>query len=153
MTRERRTLDLEAAIAGLVDVTDAGRLKLRVVALGWATVDTARASTELAEFGPFRPARDDPILGASCAVGGSMDICLTILEPVTEGRLAATLARHDEGPAVLWLSGHPRADGPAAIRLSTAVLGPFGDERLLLGGPLGGPHILVLHAPPGTIER
>ena len=142
---------LEDAIRQMSAETGADRLGLPVIGLGWATVDTERGAAELADYGPFEPAPDEAILGARCVLGppGPGDLRIAIVEPNTEGRLAATLARHDEGPAVLWAAGTPGAD----LRLSTAADGPFGKERLVLGGPLGGRHLIVVERPAGTIER
>ena len=143
-------LDITDAVAHLAAVTRADVLGLPVVALGWATVDTERAVAELHAYGPFMPAAAETILGAHFVVGSrSADVQVAILEPNTEGRLAATLARHDEGPAVLWVAGAP----PPGLRLSTWSDGPFGRERLVLGGPLGGRRLLVVDLPAGTIER
>jgi len=144
------TLDLADAAARLAAVTGGEALGLPVVALGWATVDTERALAELGEHGPFEAAPDEAILGARCAVGSrDAALRLAILEPNTEGRLAATLARHAEGPAVLWLAGAP----PPDLRVSAPADGPFGRERLVLGGTLGDRHLLVVERPAGTIER
>jgi len=146
-----RRPELQDAIRRLTAETGADRVGLPVIALGWATVDTERGAAELSDYGPFEPGPDEAILGARSAVGppGSNDLRVAIVEPNTEGRLAATLARHDEGPAVLWVAGAPQGD----LRLSTAADGPFGRERLVLGGGLGGRHLIVVEAPAGTIER
>jgi hypothetical protein len=143
--------DLQDAVTRLSAETGAERLGLPVIALGWATVDTERGATELAEHGPFERAADETILGARCVVGSPAPggIRLAVLEPNTEGRLAATLARHDEGPAVLWVAGTP----PAHVPLSTVAIGPFGSECLVLGGRLGGRHLVVVGRPAGTIDR
>jgi hypothetical protein len=142
-------LDPDVAVAQLVAVTGADAIDLPVIALGWATVDTERAAAALHEFGPFQIAVDEAILGAACRLGRPASVRLAILEPNTEGRLAATLARHDEGPAVLWVVGQP----PPDVRLSSPANGPFGREQLVLGVPLGGRHLLVVDQPAGTIER
>jgi hypothetical protein len=146
-----RRQDLPEAVRQLSAETGADRLGLAVVALGWATVDTERGVAELAAYGPFEPVADETILGARCVVGppATGDIRVAVVEPNTEGRLAATLARHDEGPAVLWVAGTP----PADIPVSTQAHGPFGNERLVLGGRLGGRHLIVVTGPAGTIER
>ena len=146
-------LDLDAAVARVAAGTAADRLGLPVLALGWATVDHERAAADLARAAPhavpFEPAPPESILGAACLLGRPAPIRLAILEPTTEGRLAATLARQDEGPAVLWVSGDP----PPGVTLSAPSNGPFGRERLVLGGRLGGSHVLVVDRPAGTIER
>jgi len=146
-----RRPELEASIRRLSAETGADRLGLPVIALGWATVDTERGAAELSDYGPFEPAAGEAILGARTVVGppGPGNLRVAIVEPNTEGRLAATLARHDEGPAVLWVAGAPQGD----VRLSTPADGPFGRERLVLGGRLGGRHLIVAEAPAGTIER
>ena len=145
----RSPLDLADAVASLATATEADAIGLPVIALGWATVDTDRAAARLRAYGPFEPAADETILGGRCCVGRPAPVALAILEPNTEGRLAATLARYDEGPAVLWVAGSP----PPELRLSTPAAGPFGRERLVLGAPLGGRHLLVVAPPAGTIER
>ena len=122
----------------------------RLHALGWATVELDRAERELsadARSWPRTPSSRRPIrgvLGARCRValdtfpGG---VALVLLEPATEGRLSATLARHGEGAA----GGLVRA-GPARTRQrrdGTAVgeprPGPFGPERHRLGGAITRP--------------
>ena len=145
----RGALDLADAVARLAGLSGAAELDLPVIAVGWATVDLERAAAGLEEHGPFEPGADEAILGARCALGRPAAVRLAILEPITEGRLAATLARHDEGPAVLWVAGSP----PHGRHLSTPADGPFGRELLVLGAPLGGRHLLVVEHPAGTIER
>jgi hypothetical protein len=72
---------------------------------------------------------------------------LVLLEPSTEGLLAATLARHGEGPAVTYLVA---AEDPST-RLREAGLGisapagsPLGRGRLILGGDRWGPHVVAV---------
>lgn len=135
----------------------------RSVALGWATVDMERAVQELGDAlgipaHRFAVAPDTRLLGARCRVasgalpGGSS---LVVLEPATEGRLAATLARLGEGPSATWLlvPGDPATGGAPgeAIAASAERDGPLGPERLVLGGPAHGPHRLLVR-PPGTIR-
>jgi hypothetical protein len=141
----------------------------RTVALGWATVELDRASTELGrELGitpdRFVVAPDTRILGACCRVATAVlpdGSSLAILEPATEGRLAATLARFGEGPVAIWLAAtsgraadaegrSPDAPG-VTIATSAERDGPFGVERLVLGGPSHGPHRLLVGSP-GTIR-
>ena len=96
--------------------------------------------------------------------------CQQSLEPATEGRLAATLARHGEGWVATWFAAADDEDDAAAgaVSLSAGVdpfveddafsrpmrsavrAGPLGPERLLLDGPVTGPHRLVVR--PATIE-
>lgn len=75
---------------------------------------------------------------------------IALLEPDTEGRLAAALARHGEGPAVLYL-GVPSAGVSAArARLSARGIvildgsGPFGPELVVAGSPAWGPTLIVV---------
>jgi hypothetical protein len=133
----------------------------RLLALGWATVELERASASLAEAltgaGPFVAAPSTEALGGRCLVGSSglaAGPSLVILEPSTEGRLAATLARFGEGPVAAWFdapSGDAAVDGSGLVGRWTA--GPFGLEALVAGRPVHGPHLLLLPASAGTIRR
>ena len=139
---------------------DAGR-SLRTLPLIWATVEMERA---LVEFG-LNPARaaaavDDPLLGARVLVvrQDDVDTPIALAEPSTEGRLAATLARHGEGPAGRYVGlpidlGMIRVLAAAAgIAISRPAVGPFGPEVLVLGSGLGG-RSLVLVEPPAVPSR
>lgn len=126
------------------------------IAVGWATVELERATRELAGLlVPGAAFADGPasvILGARTRVSGmrlqdGREIRLVLLEPDTEGRLAATLARHGEGWVATWSFVPSGWDGP---RVSAARPGPFGRERIVLGGPISGPHHLLVEA--ATIE-
>ncbi len=115
-----------------------------VAAIGWSTVDLDRAERDLGLA--FRDAAPDVILGARSRIAsGALAVPLVLLEPTTEGRLAASLARLGEGPVVSWLVGIEGAAGP---RLSPPSMGPFGEERLQ-PGPIHGPFRLFLT--PATI--
>jgi hypothetical protein len=128
------------------------------LAVGWATVDLDRAARALASLlvvgTAFEVAPDCEHLGAHCRVGRLAEPAadgaslLVLLEPSTEGRLAETLARHDEGWCATWW---PAETGSAATRdagppTSVGRPGPLGPERLVLGGPRGGPHRLLVEA-------
>ena len=127
----------------------------RVVARGWATVDLDRAAGSLAGLlapgSRFADASRSAILGARCRVGrairddGAGADWIVLLEPDTEGRLAAHLARHDEGWAVVW-----EANG-GDVRDGTDSAGPLGGERLIDGTPAGDQFRLLLTA--ATIDR
>lgn len=96
-----------------------------VVALAWATVDAGRVAAELGMDGVDRRPRD-PALGASVVLVPSLPVPTALLEPDIEGRLAAMLARHGEGPVGLY-----------AVRAGPSVAafperGPFGPQRLLV---------------------
>jgi hypothetical protein len=140
-----------------------------LAALGWATVDADRATAETqadTDFS-FVTLPDDEHLGAR--VRGSLDRrpATLVLEPATEGRLAATLVRGGEGPAALYLvaaaGGLERlaTAGWAAREVATAGLplgaagirpGPLGPAVLLPGGAAWGPHLLVVTAAPTAPE-
>ena len=150
----------------------ARRLKLRgepealaLHAIGWATVDAERAAAELR--GILGLALVEPVALPAEAVLGARCLrlerdadddgpALILLEPKTEGRLAASLARRGEGVAVAWVA--PGLDDTrllaranlGGLLLSAVGRGPFGTERLVLGGPVWGPH-LVLIAPGATM--
>jgi len=108
-----------------------------LIGIGWATVDLDRAARELAreaglDRSRVRPAPDDEALGA---VAGRLDVkdgALILLEPRTEGRLAAALARHGEGPVAAYLD----TDAMPMASVRGALLAPRPD-------PLGGQSRLV----------
>jgi len=185
MTNEARAAvrSLEEALRAIVGTDPA----LEAVALGWATVDLDRTELAFRETlpGGSRLGRedlpDDVLLGARCR-GIRTDLpnlpMVILVEPSTEGRLAASLARYGEGPAAAWVvaagatevtvvrgtpdlpstlgaggigaPGLPGAVSPAARR-STAEPGPLGPEILLLDGAVAGPHRLLVLVRPGTI--
>jgi hypothetical protein len=136
----------------------------RAIAIGWATVELDRAAAELGvalrlRSDRFAEATVSLVLGARCLVASGVfpgEVALVLLEPVTEGRLAATLARSGEGPAAVWLAVESLADAAASVstsgaHASLARAGPFGPERLVLDGPIHGPHRLLIERP-GTIH-
>lgn len=125
---------------------------------GWATVELDRAASSfgvVAEAPGSAERRDrhshedaqDELLGASARpIRIANDREIVLLEPFTEGRLAAALARHGEGFTVLYLIVGP--DAPTRVREAGFVLsivgnGPFGPERLLIGGPRWGPFLIL----------
>jgi len=131
----------------------------RSLAIGWATVDLERAEEELVErlalqgTARDRPVPPDELLGASCRLltsgrGGEV----LLLEPSTEGRLAAALARFGEGVLAIYLrvaaTALPAAHR-AGLSLTAEGAGPVGRQRLVLGGPRWGPHVLLV-APEGN---
>jgi len=118
-----------------------------LAAVGWATVDHERAQQELdgllagdaaAALGPWVELERDPALGAAAwgriagpvVAGTSARPSLILLEPDTEGRLAAFLARFGEGVAVIYLGQGSARPG-----------------EVLRGGRPWGPHVVVLGAP------
>ena len=145
---------IEAALAA--GAGDGTPVRGRTLAVGWATVETERAVETLAvdlRVSPaaFLPALDSEALGASCLVAPGVlpgGCALVVLEAASEGLLAAALARHDEGPRVIWIAPDELAD-VAAARPSP---GPFGPERLLPGPKADGLRRLLVSLPPGTIR-
>ena len=141
----------------MTEPADPSRVTARPpLAVGWATVELDRAATVLAPMlapgTTFELATASEHLGATCRVGrvdpayvAELAGTVVLLEPSTEGRLAATLARFGEGWCATWESEAPRD-----ATLSASRDGPIGGERLVLGGPGSGPHRLVLDA--ATIE-
>ncbi len=75
----------------------------RLAAVGWATVDGERAIAGLTGT-EFRVADPDALLGARTWRADIGATALLVLEPVTEGRLAAALARRGEGIVALYLA-------------------------------------------------
>jgi hypothetical protein len=96
-----------------------------------------------------------------------------LLEPDTEGRLAATLARFGEGVGAVYVTPRPdhgagpdgapsadaaprASDAPSAIdaaRLGRPAAGPLGPGRLVLARPAWGPNIVVLDRPFAAIRN
>ncbi len=76
-----------------------------------------------------------------------------LLEPDTEGRIAASLARHGEGPAVLYVGLAVPAVTAARARLARLGVrvasgpGPFGPEVAITGTPSSGPTLVIVPLP------
>ncbi|MCJ7710583.1 MAG: hypothetical protein MUQ32_07085 [Chloroflexi bacterium] len=136
----------------------------RLAGVGWATVELDRSSAELDPWleptldGLDGPDGHDPHLGALTRVRRSPGLpgeALVLAEPVTEGRLAAALARDGEGPCVLYLEpadglGAWRA-GAASRGITTSAIrpGPLGPS-VLVSGTRSGPHLVVIEGPDGS---
>jgi hypothetical protein len=134
---------LDLARGGGSSVVAVGTLPgLRAVAI--ASVDAERTTAELRQtLEPDPPAAvrpvDDPWLGGrGFLLTGQEGLGLAILEPGTEGLLAARLARFGEGPCAAWLTG-AGADAPSTVRMTS--LGP---ARILHAGGRWGPFLLGL---------
>ncbi|MEO8462894.1 MAG: hypothetical protein ABI555_06760 [Chloroflexota bacterium] len=129
----------------------------RAIVAGWATVDLDRAQTELAAPSGLHAvpadAPPDPHLGAHARTLGRDDgsdspaPALILLEPSTEGLLAAALARHGEGYVALYLL----ADSGAAERVRGAGFsvtgersGPLGPQRLVRTSSRFGPFVVLV---------
>ena len=122
------------------------------MAVGWATVDLERTSPVCRmgggrARGPSVGATDEPALGARAPwPRRRARLALVILEPSTEGRLAAALARRGEGIACLYVEGAT----PIAGRLT--ALGRPG--RLLPHDRPWGPFVILLGpAGPGPTDQ
>jgi hypothetical protein len=150
MTDPDARAGLEAAAAAIraeVAERDPWLAEQPLVGIGWATVEQDRAATELAELASFRDTRRDANLGAFARRSPPSDHsrpAIVLLEPDTEGLLAATLARFGEGVRVVYLGPLDRADIDDTPRLGPARQGPLGPARLVIGRPAWGPHALVL---------
>ena len=130
----------------------------RVLAVIWATVDVDRVLAGIGLASVALP--DDTLLGASVRLVRPLEgQPIALLEPTTEGPIAASLARFGEGPAGQYLDA---IDGPpslvaraadAGIAIKRADEGPFGPSVLVLSGPPAGPHVVLVAGPAGTIAR
>jgi hypothetical protein len=133
---------------------------VEIVAIGWATVEHERAMAELAVLEPsggtanWQFADRDPILGASAILGFEAGAtgrpAVVVLEPDTEGRLAAGLARRGEGLAAIYLRDAAAEGSAAGPRLSN---GPLGPSSLVPGGSVWGPHLILVTSAPGGRHR
>ena len=134
----------------------------RTLAVIWATVELERALADLdvaAESAALAgQSIEDPLLGARVIVvptGGEIQIA--IAEPSTEGRLAATLARHDEGPAGRYVRSPVGLEAvrdlatAAGLAVSRPEPGPFG-RAVLVVAPLAGPHLILVDPRPDVPE-
>ena len=144
----------------------------RFLALGWATVELDRAASSWPDVrweaapreslvgarslvGRARIRADAPPVGPVPADAARADpvpadvITIVLLEPDTEGRLAASLARHGEGPAVIYVRAPLATTSVMPARLARlgirarAGTGPFGPEWAV-HGPLASSPTLVM---------
>lgn len=147
----------EAGLSLTLPLTD---VAVRIVGLGWATVDLDRVAADLrlAEGLAFDVDVRDELLGARGRAVGPVPpdgIRLVILEPFTEGRLAASLARRGEGPAALYLAPTDSDLTGAIDRLSTggvrtrSGLTALGPGAIVLGLAAAGPQLLLVAVPSG----
>lgn len=146
-------------------VRDPWLLGLPIAGIGWSTVELERAAGDLdAAFNhagmpqpAWTPGPRDDLLGASAWVsrewwptwGADDPPAIVLLEPDTEGRLAATLAKFGEGVGAIYLAA--RAGDPPdridASRLGRPTPGPLGSGRIVLARPAWGPNVIVLDRP------
>jgi len=89
--------------------------------------------------------------GAGVAQPG-LPITMVLLDPDTEGRLAAALARHAEGPAAIYVGMSGALAAGVRIRLArlgvrvSAGPGPFGPQMALTWAPASGPTLVIVPA-------
>jgi hypothetical protein len=121
---------------------------LRPLAEIWATVDLERALDGAAIDGPVTA---DPLLGARVAIVSAGDgTRKAVAEPATEGRLAATLARHGEGLVGRYLQSPVGLDAvrilaaAAGVALSRPAEGPFGPSVLVVTTLGARPHLILV---------
>jgi hypothetical protein len=126
-----------------------------IVALGWATIDLDAVRRRIegdAGFGAFDSAARDDHLGARAAVhrpgAASGEPIEVLLEPDTEGRLAASLARHGEGFAAIWFGPAAGENRELPDGFGRLADGPLGPARLLLGGPPWSLSVFLLESDP-----
>jgi hypothetical protein len=112
----------------------------RLVAVGVGAIDLERAVSDFG--GPVRPGAPDRLLGAATSI--AIDVPVVFLEPTTEGRLAASLARFGPSAVALYVG----TGGPLPASPGAATDGPFGRCGLLGGTPIWGPHLIVCAAVP-----
>jgi hypothetical protein len=160
-------LMLEPVPGGEEPPEDTDGSSLVLAGVGWATVELDRAESELApwlgepeatrgpdgtEAGSVLPEPHLGAVGRVRDVGGLPGECFVLLEPATEGRLAASLARDGEGPCALYLrptvglAVWTTAARERGVLLGARRPGPLGDARLVLGGNVRGPHLLLVDA-------
>jgi hypothetical protein len=136
-------------------VTDAPSIQAGLVPLAEivATVDLERSLADRDRRAHLSAAADDPLLGARVVpITDDDGAAIALAEPTTEGRLAASLARNGEGPAGSYVAVPDGDDlesfrgraAAAGVGISRVAVGPFGPSVLVLGGPVGGPHLIVV---------
>jgi hypothetical protein len=148
--RERDDRIAAVAVAVAPDAAPGGAEAsgaVRLLGVGLATIDLDRGVAAAADrFGirpeDFRTAYEDGWLGARAWTAETAGTTVIVLEPATEGRLAASLARHGEGPIAVYV-GLP---GPAT---RTTRPGPLGPAMLIHGPRAWGPFVLAV---PGGID-
>jgi hypothetical protein len=115
-----------------------------VLAVGFASVDADRMAAQFAGA-EFVPAAPDDALGARARTDARAHPHVTLLEPSTEGRLAAALARNDEGPVALYLAVEGLISPLLASRLRPPRRWPGGDAaRLLAPARPWGPFVFLV---------
>ena len=135
---------VEAALVRWRASTPAAR-PAHAVAVGWATVELARAEASVRDgvagvLGPFEDAPGDALLGAHvrvaalrlAAVPRSARSCSSSHRPRAGSPLS--LARLGEGPAVVWLATDATAGTPPRPSADDAVTSARGTVRSVRSG-------------------
>jgi hypothetical protein len=157
-------LVLEPVPGGEEPPAGPGGATMVLAGLGWCTVELDRAEHELEPWIGARPAAPatgvdadaeglvaDEHLGARARLregAGLPGAWMVLLEPATEGRAAASLARDGEGPCALYLCPAAGLDAwleaarAAGVTAGSLRDGPLGRQALLAGSP-SGPHVIV----------
>ena len=137
-----------------LDPGPGGGVGLALHGLGWGTVELDRAEDELSMWlGPRVAGEDlgDEQLLARARLHGSGGLpgaWTALLEPSSEGRVAAALARDGEGPIALYLRPAAGLGGwlerakASDVTTGARRAGPFGDQ-VVLPGAVTGPHLVV----------
>lgn len=125
--RASASLERYRAVLGVASETG-------LLGVGWATVDLERTLANVASTVAPAAAENDELLGASGAIVTAGPMVVLILEPATEGRLAACLARHGEGLCAIYIAAEA-----ASVRARATALGRPGVVR---DGPRYGPYVV-----------
>ena len=147
----------ERIIAALIDPGP-----VTTLATMWATVDRERARSAVGGIAEELPG--DEHLGAwvtLLAHDAADEPPIALLEPSTEGRLAAWLARNGEGPAGRYIGVDEGGafDGLASraaalgLGVTPVASGPFGPSQLVIGRSRSAPNLVLVDRRAGTIGR
>jgi hypothetical protein len=148
---------------GAAEPSDSPTSAARLLALGWATVELERAASSWPDV-RWEAAPRDSLVGARSLVARARlradapparpapadVVTIVLLEPDTEGRLAASLARHGEGPAVLYVRVPRDTNAGLPARLARLGMraragpGPFGPEWAIHGPHASSPTLVVV---------
>jgi hypothetical protein len=127
-----------------------------IVAFIWRTVDVDRTVEAMGLTA--EPIDDDEILGARGVLVRPPDGApVAVLEPATEGRLAAALARDDEGESGFYCAPDGGLDDVrrAGLTVIAEDAGPFGRSALIdaPGGRRSTSFCVVVSAQAATIDE
>lgn len=128
--------DLGGLVRGLSAVPNAPRL----LAVGWATVDLERTLHDLGVEGAV--VGEEPLLGARAARVEAGEVVVLVLEPSTEGRLAAALARRGEGICAVYVSAAGAVPGAGAGSRAARQVTALGSPGRLLPHVPWGPFVI-----------